>query len=328
MKRIIVAALLVLLMAFAGGCGVLMDSLGSDDSGDSSGNDSSEQEQASEDIQRELSQAREAAEEAREDAEAAREDAEAAGDSSQDQPDSSSSSDTPPQDSDVRSPSETQELHYDYLNSGQYEEAYQFFADESQGLVSISEYSSAFSPTYEVSEYSVNSEQIDGYTATVEADLVVSGTQQGTQQYPITQEFVWEDDEWQIILRDAQIEAILGSSDDSEDTWTGEITEIDEDGDIAGEYEAVVDLIPVDEMDESLIGDVVGEVSYSLGCSGVWVLEEVDAYSVVVEEQIQEGTDNCVGYILHTLTPLGDGDLDYYYENDENGNIGTGTLTR
>ena len=324
MKKSILTALLVLLMAFAGGCGVLVDSLSSDDSGDSSGDDSAEQEQASEDIQRELSQAREAAEQAREEAEAAIEEAE----DSQEQSDSSSSSDPPPQGSDVRSPSETQELQYDYLNSGQYEEAYQFFADESQGLVSISEYSSAFSPTYEVSDYSVTSEQTDGYTATVEADLVVSGTQQGTQQYPITQEFVWEDDEWQVIMRDAQIEAILGSGDDSEDTWTGGITEIDENGDIAGEYEAVVDLISVDEMDESMIGDVVGEVSYSLGCSGVWVLEEVDAYSVVVEEQIQEGSDNCVGFILHTLTPLDDGELDYYYENDENGNIGTGLLTR
>lgn len=323
MKKSILTALLVLLMAFAGGCGVLMDSLSSDDSGDSSGDDSAEQEQASEDIQRELSQAREDAEQAREEAEAAIEEAE----DSQEQSDSSPSSD-PPQGSDVRSPSETQELQYDYLNSGQYEEAYQFFAEESQGLVSISEYSSAFSPTYEVSDYSVTSEQIDGYTATVEADLVVSGTQQGTQQYPITQEFVWEDDEWQVIMRDAQIEAILGSGDDSEDTWTGGITEIDENGDIAGEYEAVVDLISIDEMDESMVGDVVGEVSYSLGCSGVWVLEEVDAYSVVVEEQIQEGSDNCVGFILHTLTPLDDGELDYYYENDENGNIGTGTLTR
>lgn len=105
-------------------------------------------------------------------------------------------------------PSEIQQLHYDYLNSAQYEEAYEFFAAESKNTVPLGVYSSAYAPTYEVSEYTVNSERINGGTATIEADLVVSGTQNGTQQYPITQEFVREDGQWRLIMRDNQQEGL------------------------------------------------------------------------------------------------------------------------
>lgn len=68
-------------------------------------------------------------------------------------------------------------LQYEFLNTGQYEEAYELFAEQSQRLVSRELYSDFFAPTYEVSEYSVQSEQISGETATVQADLFVTGSQ-------------------------------------------------------------------------------------------------------------------------------------------------------
>lgn len=171
-------------------------------SGNSSG-DSREQEQALEEAQRELTEARQAAEEARRTAEEMREEAESGEASTHE---ASVSGDDEPE----LSPSETLVLQYEFLNTGQYEEAYELFAGQSQRLVSRELYSDFFAPTYEVSEYLVQSEQISGETATVQADLAVTGSQQGTQQYSVTQEVVREDEEWRVLLRNDQIEAFTG----------------------------------------------------------------------------------------------------------------------
>lgn len=195
-RKMLVVGLLFALMGFAAGCG----GPGSED--EPSG-DSAEQERALEEAQREVTEARQEAEEARREAEEIREQAEAGEASTQE---NAVSGDEVTE----LSPSETLGLQYELLNAGRYDEAYDLFAEQSQRLVSRELYSDFFAPTYEVSEYSVTSEQISGETATVQADLVVTGSQQGTQQYPVTQEFVLEDGEWRVVLRDEQIETFTG----------------------------------------------------------------------------------------------------------------------
>lgn len=197
----LVVGLLFALAGVVAGCG-------GSESGDSSGDassDSSEQEQALEEAQRELTEAQQEAEEARREAEEIRAQSESS--------DRETTESVVDEVSEL-SPSETLGLQYEFLNSGQYEEAYELFAEQSQRLVSRELYSDFFAPTYEVSEYSVASEQIAGETATVQADLVVTGSQQGTQQYPVTQEFALEDGEWRVLLRDEQVETFTGGQAD------------------------------------------------------------------------------------------------------------------
>jgi len=207
LRKVLVLALSVLLLASLVGC---QESDSNDSSGDSS-TGSAEQQQALEEAQREVTRAREEAEQARRDAEEAREEAEAAsepdaGGESDEAGSTETASGEPPQNTPELSPSETLEAQYDYMGSGQYEEAYYMLAEQSQRLVSLEQYVGFFPDSYQVSEYSVNSEQIGRDTATVQADLVVSDSQRGVQQYPITQEFVLVDGEWRVILRDDQIE--------------------------------------------------------------------------------------------------------------------------
>lgn len=206
----LITGLLVFLMAFSAGCG---NSEPDNSSSDSSGNDLAEQEQALEDAQREITEAMQEAEDANEAAEAAREEAEEASQVDEQTNDAPSS-----EESVELSPSETLDLQYQFLNSGQYDKAYDLFAEQSQRLISLEEYNSSFASSYEVSEYLANSEQIDGDTAAVQADLVVTGTRQGTQQYPVTQEFVLVDAEWQVIMRDAQVETFSEDQESEQET--------------------------------------------------------------------------------------------------------------
>lgn len=214
MRKVLIPALSVLLLVFFVGCqeSASEDSSSGDSSGDSS-NQSAEQQQALEEAQREITQAQQEAEEARQEAEAAREEAEAAAsepdagsESGEDGSTETASSEEPAENTPELSPSETLGAQYDYMGSGQYEEAYYMLAEQSQRLVSLEQYVGSFPSSYEVSEYSVNSEQINGDTATVQADLVVSDSQRGVQRYPVTQEFVLVDGEWRVILRDEQVE--------------------------------------------------------------------------------------------------------------------------
>ena len=113
------------------------------------------------------------------------------------------------------SPTETLEIQWQFLNAGQYEESYNLFAEQSQQLISLEDYSNSYAPTYEITDYTFSSEDIRGETAIIEAELFLTGTQKGTQQYPITQELVLEDGEWRVVMRDAQAQALLEKQDSS-----------------------------------------------------------------------------------------------------------------
>lgn len=108
-------------------------------------------------------------------------------------------------------------------------------------------------------------------------------------------------------------------------TWTGLITEIDNDGGPTVEYNVRADIVPVSEMTVGGLGEVVGTVSYDLGCSGIWVLEEVNGSSVLVTEQIEQGLNNCVETTYITLTPLSNGTLKYRGE-ETNSDAAMGVL--
>jgi hypothetical protein len=207
LRKVLISVLSVLLLAFLVGC---QESDSDDSSGDSSSN-SAEQQQALEEAQREITEAKQEAEQARQDAEEAREEAEEAsepdaGGGSGEDGSTGAASEEPSENTPELSPSETLGAQYDYMGSGQYDEAYYMLAEQSQRLVPLEQYVGFFPSSYEISEYSVNSEQINGDIATVQADLVVSDSQRGVQQYPITQEFVLVEDEWRVILRDEQVE--------------------------------------------------------------------------------------------------------------------------
>lgn len=212
MRRVLILVLSVLLFAFLAGC---QDS-GTDDS--------------LEEAQRELTQAQQEAEQARQEAEEAREDAEAASESgtgggSGEDGATETASEDPSENTPELSPSETLGAQYDYMESGQYEEAYYMLAEQSQRLVPLEQYVGFFPSSYEVSEYSVNSEQINGDTATVQADVVVIDSQRGVQQYPITQEFVLVEDEWRVILRDEQVETFTAVQEPEQATPGSESSE-------------------------------------------------------------------------------------------------------
>ena len=118
-----------------------------------------------------------------------------------------------------------------------------------------------------------------------------------------------------------------GAGSPSGQTWVGRITQTGEDG-AELEYEIKADITPISDMSEDLIGEAVGEVGYDdVGCSGVWVLEEVNEDSVVVEERITDGTDVCAEVVPIILTPLGDGTLEYRTGGDYDG-VSTGVLER
>lgn len=218
MRKVLIAVLSVLLLSSLAGCKEA-------DSGDSA-----EQQQALEEAQREITQAREEAEQAREEAEEAREAAEEASESEAEgglgeDASTEETSEEPSENTPELSPSETLGAQYDYMGSGQYEEAYYMLAEQSQRLVSLEQYVAFFPSSYEVSEYSVNSEQINGDTATVQADLVVTDSQRGVQQYPITQEFVLVEDEWRVILRDEQVETFTAVREPEQATPDNESSE-------------------------------------------------------------------------------------------------------
>lgn len=118
-----------------------------------------------------------------------------------------------------------------------------------------------------------------------------------------------------------------GTGSQFEQTWTGLITQFGEDGTVASEYGIEADIMPISDMTGDRVGEVVGEARYTAGCSGAWVLEEVNEDSVVVEEQIEEGTDICVEIVPVTLSPQEDGTLKYRTGGDYDG-VSTGVLTR
>lgn len=112
-----------------------------------------------------------------------------------------------------QSPEDVLALQYDYVNAGDYEAAYELFADESQQLVSSGQYRAYFESNapYQITSYSFPSQQVGGDTATLGVDLSVSSAN-GEEQYRVTQEMVLEDGGWRVVMRDEQAASFTGAA--------------------------------------------------------------------------------------------------------------------
>ncbi|MGH3089526.1 MAG: hypothetical protein ACRDSJ_19735, partial [Rubrobacteraceae bacterium] len=99
---------------------------------------------------------------------------------------------------------------------------------------------------------------------------------------------------------------------DLEDSWTGIVTQTDPDGETI-EFDIEADMIPLSDIADDMIGEVIGEVGYpGVGCYGVWILDGFDGDEIMIEERVTEGRDKCFETPI-TLTPRDDGSLEYYF---------------
>lgn len=114
---------------------------------------------------------------------------------------------TPDEASPELSPEQVLALQYEHINSGDYEAAYELFAEESQEIVSLDQYRASFEDVgyYQLTDYSFPSVDVQGDSAVVEVNLT-SNTPGGEAQYQRVQQMVLEDGEWRVVMRDEQIE--------------------------------------------------------------------------------------------------------------------------
>ena len=109
-------------------------------------------------------------------------------------------------------PEEVLASQYDLVNAGAYDAAYDLFDSGSRQLVSSEQYAAYFTSQapYEITSYSFSSVQVQGETATLVVDLVVSSSG-GVESYRVTQEMVLEDGSWRAVMRDEQVAAFTAA---------------------------------------------------------------------------------------------------------------------
>ena len=113
-----------------------------------------------------------------------------------------------------QSPTEILDLQYEYINVGDYQEAYELFAQQSKQTISLEQYKAYFEANapYSVTDHSVASVEERRDEATVEATLTVNSA--GSEEsYPITQGFAWEGGRWRVVMRDEQVAAFAEVAD-------------------------------------------------------------------------------------------------------------------
>jgi hypothetical protein len=105
-----------------------------------------------------------------------------------------------------QAPEEVLASQYELVNAGDYGAAYALFDEGSQQLVSAEQYGAYFESLapYEITSYSFSSVQVQGETATLAVDLVVSSSA-GVEQYQVTQQMVLEDGSWRAVMREEQV---------------------------------------------------------------------------------------------------------------------------
>lgn len=110
-------------------------------------------------------------------------------------------------------PEETLALQYQYINEGDYEAAYDLFTEQSKQLVSPEQYRAYFENAgyYNIVDYAFLSVQVEGDTATIVTDYVVSSGIAGEEQYQRTQQVVMEDEAWRVVMRDEQVGIFTGA---------------------------------------------------------------------------------------------------------------------
>jgi len=108
-------------------------------------------------------------------------------------------------------------LQYEYINRGDFEQAYSLFAQRSRREVSLEQYRAFFEENapYSVTDYLFSSVRIEGDSATVDAEFTVNSAA-GVERLQRTQELVREGGNWRVVMRPEQIAAFSARENASE----------------------------------------------------------------------------------------------------------------
>ncbi len=114
-------------------------------------------------------------------------------------------------------PEDVLALQYEYINRGDFEQAYSLFAQQSRQEVSLGQYRAFFEANapYSVTDYSFPSVRTQGDSATVDAAFTVNSAG-GTEQLQRTQQLVRENEDWRALMRPEQIAAFSATENGSE----------------------------------------------------------------------------------------------------------------
>ena len=107
---------------------------------------------------------------------------------------------------DSPAPEEVLASQYEHINSGDYRAAYDLFDGQSRVLISPEQYEAYFAAaaTYEITDYSFPTVEVQRDEASVVVDLAVSSSA-GDESYEVTQELVREEGDWRVVMRDEQV---------------------------------------------------------------------------------------------------------------------------
>ena len=114
-------------------------------------------------------------------------------------------------------PEDVLALQSEYINSGDFEEAYSLFAEESRREVSLAQYRAFFEDNapYSVTDYSFVPVRVRGDSASVDTEFTVTSAS-GVERLERTQEFVCERGDWRVVMRPEQVVAFTATDDDTD----------------------------------------------------------------------------------------------------------------
>jgi hypothetical protein len=115
-------------------------------------------------------------------------------------------------------PEDVLALQYRLINAGDYEGAYELFAERSKGVISLEQYRAFFEANspYSVTDYSFPSVDVRGEAAIVGAAFTVDSPS-GREVLERTQELVCEGNVWGVVMREEQAAAFAGAREEGEE---------------------------------------------------------------------------------------------------------------
>ena len=114
-------------------------------------------------------------------------------------------------------PDDVLALQYEYINSGDFQEAYALFAEQSRREVSLAQYRAFFEDNapYSITDYSFSPARVRGDSASVDAEFTATSAA-GVERLERTQEFVCEGEDWRVVMRPEQVVAFTATDDDAD----------------------------------------------------------------------------------------------------------------
>lgn len=115
------------------------------------------------------------------------------------------------------SPEDVLALQYEYINGGNFGQAYSLFAEQSRQEVSLGQYDAFFraNAPYSVANYSFSPAEIQGNSAGVDVAFTVNSAS-GVERLERTQEFVREGGDWLVLMRPEQVAVFTATDDEAE----------------------------------------------------------------------------------------------------------------